>query len=47
MEFYSYLCNINKTIAEIMIAEFYIENFFSIKSAQKISFEPSTDTFYV
>lgn len=45
MEFYSYLCNINKTIAEIMIAEFYIENFFSIKSAQKISFEPSTDTF--
>ncbi|NPD82898.1 AAA family ATPase [Prevotella sp. PINT] len=28
-----------------MIAEFYIENFFSIKSAQKISFEPSTDTF--
>ncbi|ADV45113.1 ATP/GTP-binding protein [Bacteroides helcogenes] len=28
-----------------MIAEFNIENFFSIKSAQKISFEPSTDTF--
>lgn len=28
-----------------MIAEFYIENFFSIKSAQKISFEPSSDTF--
>lgn len=28
-----------------MIAEFTIENFFSIKSAQKISFEPSTDTF--
>lgn len=29
----------------IMIAEFNIENFFSIKSAQKISFEPSADTF--
>ena len=29
----------------IMIAEFSIENFFSIKSAQKISFEPSSDTF--
>lgn len=28
-----------------MIAEFSIENFFSIKSAQKISFEPSSDTF--
>lgn len=28
-----------------MIAEFSIENFFSIKSAQKISFEPSADTF--
>jgi AAA15 family ATPase/GTPase len=28
-----------------MIAEFIIENFFSIKSAQKISFEPSSDTF--
>lgn len=28
-----------------MIAEFSIENFFSIKSAQKISFEPSVDTF--
>lgn len=28
-----------------MIAEFSIENFFSIKSVQKISFEPSTDTF--
>ena len=28
-----------------MIAEFNIENFFSIKSAQKISFEPSSDTF--
>lgn len=28
-----------------MIAEFNIENFFSIKSAQKISFEPSADTF--
>ncbi len=28
-----------------MIAEFSIENFFSIKSTQKISFEPSTDTF--
>ena len=25
-----------------MIAEFNIENFFSIKSAQKISFEPSS-----
>ena len=33
---------INSTI---MIAEFTIENFFSIKSPQKISFEPSTDTF--
>lgn len=28
-----------------MIAEFVIENFFSIKSPQKISFEPSSDTF--
>ncbi|MGN1263792.1 MAG: ATP/GTP-binding protein, partial [Prevotella sp.] len=28
-----------------MIAEFSVENFFSIKSAQKISFEPSADTF--
>ena len=28
-----------------MIAEFSIENFFSIKSVQKISFEPSADTF--
>ena len=28
-----------------MIAEFNIENFFSIKSAQKISFEPSSDAF--
>lgn len=28
-----------------MIAEFTIENFFSIKSTQKISFEPSSDTF--
>lgn len=28
-----------------MIAEFTIENFFSIKSAQKISYEPSADTF--
>lgn len=28
-----------------MIAEFSIENFFSIKSPQKISFEPSADTF--
>lgn len=28
-----------------MIAEFNIENFFSIKSAQKISFEPSSDNF--
>ena len=28
-----------------MIAEFNIENFFSIKSAQKISFEPSSDIF--
>ena len=28
-----------------MIAEFNIENFFSIRSAQKISFEPTTDTF--
>ena len=28
-----------------MIAEFSIENFFSIKSAQKISFEPSADVF--
>lgn len=27
-----------------MIAEFNIENFFSIKSPQKISFEPSSDT---
>jgi hypothetical protein len=28
-----------------MIAEFTVENFFSIKSAQKISFEPTSDTF--
>ncbi len=28
-----------------MIAEFTIENYFSIKSAQKISFEPTSDTF--
>ncbi len=28
-----------------MIAEFIVENFFSIKSPQKISFEPSSDTF--
>lgn len=28
-----------------MIAEFSIENFFSIKSVQKISFEPTADTF--
>jgi hypothetical protein len=28
-----------------MIAEFIIENFFSIKSAQKISFEPTTESF--
>ncbi len=28
-----------------MIAEFSLENFLSIKSAQKISFEPSADTF--
>ena len=28
-----------------MIAEFSIENFFSIKSSQKISFEPTSDTF--
>ena len=28
-----------------MIAEFTIENFFSIKSPQKISFEPSSDIF--
>lgn len=28
-----------------MIVEFSIENFFSIKSAQKISFEPTADTF--
>lgn len=29
----------------VMIAEFTIENFFSIKSPQKISFEPSSDIF--
>ena len=28
-----------------MIAEFSVENFFSIKLPQKISFEPSSDTF--
>jgi hypothetical protein len=28
-----------------MIAEFTVENFFSIKSAQKISFEPTSDSF--
>lgn len=34
-----------KINSAIMIAEFSIENFFSIKSAQKISFETSSDTF--
>lgn len=28
-----------------MIANFSVENFFSIKSAQRISFEPTSDTF--
>lgn len=28
-----------------MILEFSIENFFSIKSEQKLSFEPSADSF--
>ena len=28
-----------------MIVNFSVENFFSIKSAQKISFEPTSDTF--
>ena len=28
-----------------MIVNFLVENFFSIKSAQKISFEPTSDTF--
>ena len=34
--------NFNSTT---MIAEFLIENFFSIKSSQKISFEPTSDVF--
>ena len=45
MAFYLYLCTQNKINATIMIAEFSIENYFSIKSVQKISFEPSSDTF--
>jgi AAA15 family ATPase/GTPase len=28
-----------------MIAEFTVENFYSIRSTQKISFEPSSDSF--
>ena len=28
-----------------MIVEFTVENFYSIRSAQKISFEPSSDSF--
>ena len=35
----------NLVNSTIMITEFSIENFFSIKSVQKISFEPSSDTF--
>ena len=45
MRFYLYLCAVQYVKSTIMIAEFTIENYFSIKSAQKISFEPSTDTF--
>ena len=43
--FYSYLCVQDKINTTIMVAEFNIENFFSIKSVQKISFEPSSDSF--
>ena len=32
-------------MVRVMIAEFSVENFFSIKSIQRISFEPSSDTF--
>ena len=35
----------NKINTTSMIANFSVENFFSIKSAQKISFEPTSDTF--
>ena len=45
MRSYLYLCTIQQIKSTIMIAEFSIENFFSIKSVQKISFEPSADTF--
>lgn len=42
--FYWYFC-IQKRNRLIMIAEFTVENFYSIKSTQKISFEPSSDSF--
>ena len=39
-----YLCNQRRNRL-IMIAEFTVENFYSIRSTQKISFEPSSDGF--
>ena len=39
-----YLCNQRRNRL-IMIAEFTVENFYSIRSTQKISFEPSSDSF--
>ena len=45
MIFYLYLCSTNKINTINMIVNFSVENFFSIKSAQKISFEPTSDTF--
>ena len=39
-----YFCN-QKRNRLIMIAEFTVENFYSIRSTQKISFEPSSDSF--
>ena len=37
--------HLNKIKTSSMIVNFSVENFFSIKSAQKISFEPTSDTF--
>lgn len=39
-----YFCNQRRNRL-IMIAEFTVENFYSIRSTQKISFEPSSDSF--
>lgn len=43
--FYSYFWTIKTNKDFLMIASFSIENFLSIKSAQKISFEPTSDSF--